>query len=90
MLGSPVHSSPPQAAGFPGFFPWNGIYIYGDYCTRIIWGLLQSEGGFREETQLFNSGFNIASFGEDAAGEVYLIDYNGGVYHLTPSSWPEN
>ena len=70
----------------PSHPSWNGVYIYGDYCTGIIWGLLQSEGGLWEETQLFDTSFTIASFGEDAAGEVYLIDYKGGVYRLTPSS----
>jgi glucose/arabinose dehydrogenase len=67
----------------PSLPAWNGIYIYGDYCTGTIWGLLQSEPGLWETTQVFDTNFTLSSFGEDASGEVYLIDYKGGVYRLT-------
>ena len=60
---------------------WNGIYLYGDYCTGLIWGLLRS--GDTWQTQLlFDMDVTITSFGQDAAGELYLISDNGGVYRL--------
>jgi hypothetical protein len=31
----------------------------------------------------FDSASLIDSFGEDEAGEVYMVDINGGVYHVT-------
>jgi hypothetical protein len=31
---------------------------------------------------LFETNFRISSFGEDAAGEVYVIDQRGAVYRL--------
>jgi hypothetical protein len=30
----------------------------------------------------FPTGLNIASFGEDVAGELFIVDYNGGIYRL--------
>jgi len=70
----------------PSLPSWNGIYLYGDYCTGIIWGIFQSEAGNWETAQLYDTAFTIASFGEDIAGEIYLIDYNGGIYRLTTSN----
>jgi len=49
---------------------WNGIYLYGDYCTGYIWGLLKSTNGEWMHQLLFQSGVRITSFGQDEAGEV--------------------
>jgi hypothetical protein len=61
---------------------WQGIYLYGDYCTGLIWGLLNTPQGWRD-AELYQTNFNITSFGEDEAGEVYLADYSGGIYRLS-------
>jgi glucose/arabinose dehydrogenase len=63
---------------------WQGVYLYGDYCTGIIWGLARTPDGAWLNRVLFETGLNISSFGEDAAGELYLTDLNGGVYRLSP------
>jgi glucose/arabinose dehydrogenase len=60
---------------------WNGIYLYGDYCTGFVWGLIQVDGQWQEQL-LFDTDVNITSFGQDEAGEVYLIGDGGGVYTL--------
>ncbi len=60
---------------------WNGIYFYGDYCTGFVWGLIQVDGQWQVQ-RLFDTDVNITSFGQDAAGEVYLIGDGGGVYTL--------
>jgi glucose/arabinose dehydrogenase len=60
---------------------WNGIYIYGDYCSGRIWGLLQSNGAWQNQF-LFSMDVTITSFGEDEAGELYLASDNGNVYKL--------
>ena len=38
-----------------------------------------------EEINLGNGEFTtyISSFGEDADGELYIVEYNGGIYKLT-------
>jgi glucose/arabinose dehydrogenase len=66
----------------PALPSWNGIYLYADYCTGIIWGLIQGEKGTWETRQLFTTPFTISSFGEDFGGEVYILDYRGSVYRL--------
>ncbi len=62
---------------------WNGVYLYGDYCTGLIWGLLHTADGNWVNDILFrDTGFVISAFGEDADGGVYLVDHNGVVYRL--------
>lgn len=60
---------------------WNGIYLYGDYCTGMIWGLLQIDGGWQVQ-KLFDVDVTITSFGQDENGEIYLISDNGGIFRL--------
>lgn len=60
---------------------WQGVYLYGDYCSGRIWGLLLGEGGW-QGGQLFATPFSITSFGVDHQGSLYLTDYAGGIYRL--------
>lgn len=60
---------------------WNGIYFYGDYCTGIIWGLINVNGGWQEQL-LFDTDILITSFGQDENGEVYILSDSGDVYQL--------
>jgi glucose/arabinose dehydrogenase len=61
---------------------WSGVYIYGDYCSGKIWGLLHTASGWKNQL-LFSSGYRITTFGADEAGELYLANYdNGGIYQL--------
>jgi hypothetical protein len=60
---------------------WNGIYLYGDYCTGHVWGMFLSQSGWQNRL-LFESGMTITSFGQDESGEIYLASDSGGVYHL--------
>jgi len=66
----------------PGLTEWQGIYLYGDYCSGTIWGLLRDARGNWQSMQLFSSGYSISSFGEDLSGAVYVVDLNGAVYRL--------
>ena len=61
-----------------------GAYFVADYCSGLIWRLAQQSGSW-QAAQVLDSGLVISSFGEDSAGEIYLLDYgSGGVYHVTP------
>lgn len=60
---------------------WYGIYLYGDYCTGQIWGLIRS-GETWQNQLLFDTDFNITSFGQDLNGEAYLLTDGGGMYQL--------
>jgi len=60
---------------------WNGVYLYGDYCTGKIWGLIKSANGWQVQL-LFETGVRITSFGQDETGEIYLVSDAGDVYKL--------
>ena len=62
---------------------WNGIYIYADYCTGMIWGLIQIDGGWQTQL-LFDVDVTITSFGQDENGELYLLSDTGGIFRLVP------
>jgi len=61
----------------PAFPSLQGIYLYGDYCIGTIWGLQRDNGAWVNQ-QLTDTPYNISSFGEDEAGELYLTDLTGG------------
>ncbi len=67
----------------PDLPDWNGVYLYGDYCSGFIWGLVRDASGDWVSSILFETGFRISSFGKDSAGRVYVLDLNGGLYRLT-------
>ena len=60
---------------------WNGIYLYGDYCTGFIWGLIRSGDSWQNQL-LFDTDVNITSFGQDESGEIYLVGDSGEIYRL--------
>jgi glucose/arabinose dehydrogenase len=61
---------------------WNGVYLCGDYCSGHIWGLVRDGAGAWQVDLLFEAVGQIASFGEDEAGELYLVDHSGTIYIL--------
>lgn len=66
---------------------WQGIYFYGDYCSGNIWGLPSKTDTVPDPltsaTLLFQTGFNISTFGIDDAGELYAANYSTGtIYRL--------
>lgn len=65
-----------------------GIYFYGDYCTGRLWGASQNEDGDWSTKLYLTSGAKITSFGQDAAGELYLTDHRGTVFRLVDESAP--
>jgi glucose/arabinose dehydrogenase len=62
---------------------WGGVYLYGDYCSGLIWGLRRMPGGTWQNALLFQTGFNISAFGEDHLGNAYVVDLSGAAYQLT-------
>lgn len=63
---------------------WRGIYLYGDYCSGRVWGLVMDGTGQWQNTQLFSTPYNISTFGHGANGKVYLADHNGLILSLEP------
>jgi glucose/arabinose dehydrogenase len=59
-----------------------GAYLFADYCSGTIWGL-QRIGNSWQRVELLSTSYNISSFGEDEAGELYVTDLDrGGVYRV--------
>jgi len=61
---------------------WDGIYLYGDYGSGYIWGMLRDAQGAWQNALLFQTGSTLTSFGEDEQGEIYFADYGGGLFQL--------
>jgi len=66
----------------PSLPEWQGIYLYGDFCSGLIWGLFRDRSGVWQNRLLFDSGFQITSFGSGVEGAVYVLDRAGEVYRL--------
>jgi uncharacterized repeat protein (TIGR03806 family) len=63
-----------------------GAYIYGDYDTGKIWALRYDGGKVVRHVEIADSSLRIVGFGEDATGELYLVDHiRGGLHRLVPS-----
>ena len=56
---------------------FNGVYLFGDYCSGIVWGMLKDADGNTQTERLFQISGNISSLGQDSQGEVYILDYQG-------------
>lgn len=61
---------------------WQGIYFYGDFCSGEVMGLFQQPDGTWINQLLYSLDAYITSFGEDEAGEIYLVDRSGAIYQL--------
>lgn len=61
-----------------------GCYLYGDYVTGKIWAARLNGVEVTEVKELVDSPLEVVCFGVDAAGEVYIVDYGGGIYRLVP------
>lgn len=59
-----------------------GRYVFADFCTGRVWTLRESAPNAWMLTELVQTPYNISSFGEDQAGELYVLNHNGEVYLL--------
>jgi glucose/arabinose dehydrogenase len=61
-----------------------GTYLFGDYCSGELFGIA-AQANRRDMTEpraLMRTGLRISSFGEDDAGDLYVVDHRGGVYRV--------
>jgi hypothetical protein len=61
-----------------------GTYFYGDFCARFVRSFRLVNGVATEQASwpALNPGGNITSFGEDAAGELYIMTSGGGLFRI--------
>lgn len=64
-----------------------GHYFFTDYCNDKIWTLYDDNGNWETTFQGQFSGNNFATFGEDAAGELYVAGLSTGtIYKIIDTS----
>ena len=62
-----------------------GAYVFGDYCTSRLWALQISTGEVEfRDLGVEVPGGALASFGEDAQGELYTLSLSGPVARVVP------
>jgi len=54
-----------------------GVYVYADYSSGRLWALRRAGTGW-ETALVAETGRNVAGFGQDDAGEVYMLDVERG------------
>lgn len=59
-----------------------GTYLFADYCTGYLWGLIPNGDGSYTATDYIETEMNPSSFAQDMSGELYIIDLNGGIYRI--------
>jgi glucose/arabinose dehydrogenase len=61
---------------------FRGVYLYGDYCSGRVWGLLKLADGTWQNAQLFQLNGSIVGFARGPQNELFMIDQSGTIYQL--------
>ena len=61
-----------------------GLYFYSDYCQGWVRSFRLVNGAATDQRQwpTLAPGGGVPSFGEDASGELYVLDAGGDVYRI--------
>jgi hypothetical protein len=91
----PVHyyDQTPEHCGITGGYVYRGeaipelqgIYLFSDRCSGYIWGFdadAVAQGERALAHLLVDAPQGFVSFGEDNAGELYLVAFDGSVYRI--------
>ncbi len=65
-----------------------GAYIYGDFDTGRVWALRRQGGKVTWHKELADTALRIVAFAEDREGELYLLDFVGGIYRIVLNQRP--
>jgi glucose/arabinose dehydrogenase len=60
----------------------SGYYIYADYVSGRIWALDTTDLDNPVNTEIFDAGFRISSFGVDQRNELYITSFDGKIYRF--------
>ena len=75
VTGGFVYRSNPRSS-------FQGVYVFGDYESRRIFGLTQQDRVLKMVRQIGTSPERIASFAQDEAGDLYLVGYEGTMFRM--------
>lgn len=59
-----------------------GSYVYADFVQGRLWAVPATSQQGTAGEQLLDTALRISSFAEDLDGELYLVDYDGGVHQI--------
>ena len=59
-----------------------GAYLYGDYVTGKMWALRARQGVRKSLEEIATTNLRVICFGEGHDGEIYAVDYNGGIHRF--------
>lgn len=69
---------------------FQGTYIYADYCTGEIMFAINDAGnwtpGLDDVNVWLDPDYNVAGFGEDESGNVYVLDFSGRLLRFESKS----
>jgi hypothetical protein len=58
-----------------------GKYICGDFQLQHIWALTQTNRGLTSVVEIGRAPSRFAAFGQDSAGELYVVGYDSGLVY---------
>ena len=62
-----------------------GVYLFSDFGSGQIWTIYRREDGGWQVNDYLDTDYYISSFGEDEAGELYLVNYfEGNIWKFVP------
>ncbi|MEE2894954.1 MAG: PQQ-dependent sugar dehydrogenase [Planctomycetota bacterium] len=76
-----------------------GTYFYGDYVLSNLWSAVPNKNGTvsvtnrNSDLRVSTSGVSLsslASFGQDARGEVYMVSQTGRIFKIVPADGSES
>jgi glucose/arabinose dehydrogenase len=59
-----------------------GGYVFADFCSGEIWVVNSTASAPANRTLLLDTSLQISSFGENASGELYVVNRGGAVYAI--------
>ena len=68
-----------RGTDFPGL---QGQYLFGDFVTGRIWRVPADSPQGTAPVELAVTTLSIASFAESDAGELFIVDYDGGLFRV--------
>ncbi len=66
-------------------YDWERVFFYGDYFSGRMWTAYRTDADTWVADELTDTEFSISSFGEDADGELYIVNYQGSVLKIVPA-----
>jgi len=87
------YPNPDQGCAVTGGFVYRGTripdlvgaYVFADYCEGQLRALRQENGQVAVERFLDVSATNVAAFGEDEEGELYVLSQGDGLLRIDPA-----